>query len=224
MKKFTVFALLCSLALGACQAINAPTNPAPNVDSQGTVNAMIQTANAQTLTAQPSPTTVPPTLTFTPVLAEASPTTVPLFTDTSVPNLTAAVATLTAPSVTATGGVTPTGTVATSTATLAAGQVTASPTLGIRTYGTLPPLNRPFTQATIYNRSKAEAYISLQIETDQGYTIIEYPVVKRVRIKIPTGNYTYVVWVGGRQFVGYFHASGLTEPVITIYRDKIIVK
>jgi hypothetical protein len=223
MKKFTVLALLCAFALGSCQAISFPTNPAPNVDSQGTVNALIQTANAQTLTAQPSPTTVPPTSTFTPVLAEASPTaTLPVVTDTPVLDLTAALATASA--VTATSGATPTGLVATFTPTAVVGQATASPTLGIRTYGTLPPLNRPFTQATIFNRSKAEAYISLQIETDQGYTIIEYPVVKMVRIKIPTGNYTYVVWVGGRQFVGFFHASQIDEPVITIFKDKIVIK
>jgi hypothetical protein len=224
MKKFTVLALLCAFALGSCQVISFPTNPAPNVDSQGTVNALIQTANAQTLTAQPSPTTVPPTFTFTPVLAEASPTatSVPLFSDTPVINLTTTLATATP--LTTASGPTATGLFATSTATLAAGQATASPTLGIRTYGTLPPLNRPFTQATIINRSKAEAYISLQIETDQGFTIIEYPVVKMVRIKIPTGNYTYVVWVGGRQFVGYFHASQIDEPVITIFKDKIVIK
>lgn len=223
MKKFTVLAMLCAFALGSCQAISFPTNPAPNVDSQGTVNALIQTGNAQTLTAQPSPTTVPPTSTFTPVLAEASPTaTVPVVTDTPVLDLTAALATASA--VTATSGATPTGLVATFTPTAVVGQATASPTLGIRTYGTLPPLNRPFTQATIFNRSKAEAYISLQIETDQGYTIIEYPVVKMVRIKIPTGNYTYVVWVGGRQFVGFFHASQIDEPVITIFKDKIVIK
>ena len=223
MKKFTVLALLCAFALGSCQAISFPTSPAPNVDSQGTVNALIQTANAQTLTAQPSPTTVPPTSTFTPVLAEASPTaTFPVVTDTPVLDLTAALATASA--VTATSGATPTGLVATFTPTAVVGQATASPTLGIRTYGTLPPLNRPFTQATIFNRSKAEAYISLQIETDQGYTIIEYPVVKMVRIKIPTGNYTYVVWVGGRQFVGFFHASQIDEPVITIFKDKIVIK
>jgi len=223
MKKFTVIALLCSLVLGACQAISFPTNPtaAPNIDSQGTVNAMVQTSNAQTLTAQPSPTSVPPTATVTPILAEPSATATLPETPTFTPTL---VTDLTSTPITATSGPTATGLVATFTPTAVLGQATASPTLGIRTYGTLPPENRPFTQATIYNRSKAEAYISLQIETDQGYTIIEYPVVKVVRVKIPTGNYTYVVWVGGRQFVGYFHASGLAEPVITIFRDKVIIK
>jgi hypothetical protein len=219
MKKFAALALLCAFSLGSCQAISFPTNTAPNVDTQATVNAINQTAIAQTLAAQPSPTTVPPTV--TPLLAEPSPTptlvAVATNTDTPVPNLT------TTP-FTPTSVPTSTGVVATTTPTAVLGQATASPTLGIRTYGTLPPLNRPYTQATLINKSKAEAYISLQIETDQGYTIIEYPVKKFVRVKIPTGDYTYVVWVGGRQFVGFFHASDLHEPVITIFRDKIVIK
>lgn len=221
MKKFAVLALLCAFSLGSCQAISFPTNTAPNVDTQATVNAINQTAIAQTLAAQPSPTTVPPTATVTPLLAEPSPTptlvAVATNTDTPVPNLT------TAP-FTPTSVPTSTGVAATTTPTAVLGQATASPTLGIRTYGTLPPLNRPYTQATLINKSKAEAYISLQIETDQGYTIIEYPVKKFVRVNIPTGDYTYVVWVGGRQFVGFFHASDLHEPVITIFRDKIVIK
>jgi len=221
MKKFTVFVLLCAFALESCQALNAPTNPAPNVDTQGTVNAMIQTANAQTLTAQPSPTTAPPTSTVTPILVEASPTSTVTATatntDTLIPNLTTTPAT-------ATSGPTATGPAATFTATASAGQLTASPTNGILTYGTLPPENRPFTQITILNKSKAEAYISLQVVTDQGYTIIEYPVEKIVRVKIPTGNYTYVAWVGGRKFVGFFHASQIGEPIITIFKDKIEIK
>jgi hypothetical protein len=218
MKKFAAFALLCAFSLGSCQ-IAFPTSTAPNVDTQATVNALNQTAIAQTLAAQPSPTTAPPSATVTPLLAEPSPTptlvATAINTDTPVPILT------TTP-FTATSVPTSTGIAATPTAVL--GQATASPTLGIRTYGTLPPLNRPYTQATLINKSKAEAYISLQIETDQGYTIIEYPVKKFVRVKIPTGDYTYVVWVGGRQFVGYFHASDLHEPVITIYKDKIVIK
>ena len=228
MKKFTVFALICVFALEACQAINNPNNPAPNVDTAGTVNAIAQTAFAQTLTAQPSPTAVPPTFTSspTPVLAEPSATPTLVNTDTPVPNLTAsATATLVLPLTATNGtasGATPTA-VVTATATLASNQPTASATLGIRTYGTLPPQNRPYTEITITNKSRAEAYISLQVVTDQGYTIIEYPVERSIRVSIPTGDYTYVVWVGGRKFVGYFHASQFEEPSITIFRDRIVV-
>ena len=221
MKKFTVFALICVFALEACGAIQFPTNPAPSVDTAGTVNAIAQTAFAQTLTAQPSPTAVPPTFTSTPtpVLAEPSATPTLVNTDTPVPNLTTSATATLAVAITDTSGTTN----VTTTATLASNQPTASATLGVRTYGTLPPQNRPYTDIVITNKSKAEAYISLQIVTDQGYTIIEYPVKKYVRVSIPTGDYTYVVWVGGRKFVGYFHASQFEEPSITIFRDKIVV-
>jgi hypothetical protein len=220
MKKFTVLALLCSLTLGSCQAISLPTSPAPSVDSQGTVNAVVQTSNAQTLTAQPSPTTAPPTATVTPLLAEASPTTV-----TDTPTIDPLATFLTTTPATATSGPTATGLAptATFTATAASSQLTEIPTLAIRTYGTLPPLNRPYTEVSIFNRTKAQCYISLQIVTDQGYTIIEYPVEKMVNVLIPTGEYTYVVWVGGRKLVGNFHASQGIESVINIYRDKVVI-
>jgi hypothetical protein len=154
----------------------------------------------------------------TPILAVPSPT-----ETVSTPTIDLFASPLATTAVTATGG--PTSVLTpTATPTTVPGQTTEIPTLTIRTYGTLPPQNRPFTQITIFNRSKAECYISLQIETDQGYTIIEYPVRKVVQVQIPTGEYTYVVWVGGRQFVGYFHAPQGIEPVITIYRDKVVTK
>src|SRR5262249_18732624 len=155
-------------------------------------------------------TVASPTSTFTLPPPSDTPTT-PANTDTPVPNLTTTPAT-------ATSGP---GDIPTSTATAAvvvgSGSPTPFPTSQILTFGTLPPENNPFTGVTIINASKAEAYISLQIVTDQGYTIIEYPVKHVVKILIPTGSYTYVVWVGGREFVGYFQVPKSTEPTITIY-------
>jgi hypothetical protein len=171
------------------------------------VNAIVQTANALTLTAQPSPTfTAFATETFT--VTSVLPTFPPPNTDTA-----------TAPA--ASG---PANLAATSTPTLVSGQPTASATLGIRTYGTLPPQNRPYTTITLINKAKREAYISLQVVTDQGYTIIEYPVKSVVKVKIPVGYYTYVAWVGGRQFVGYFHVSKDQAPTIIMLKDKIEVR
>jgi len=112
---------------------------------------------------------------------------------------------------------------ATFTPTAALGLPTLTPTLGVLTYGTLPPANRPYTQITLINKAKRQAYISLQVVTDQGYTIIEYPVKGTVKVKIPTGSYTYVVWVGGRQIVGYFNVSKGTEPTLTIFKDKVVI-
>jgi hypothetical protein len=214
MKKFTVFALVCALALGACQALPAPTNPTAVVDIAGTVNSIAQTTVAQTLTAQPSPTFAPVLDTATPPIAAASPTTVPILNTDTPPviqaNLTTTPATATS--------------VPTLTPLPASGSPTLTPTLGILTYGTLPPAIVPYTSITLINQSQRQAYISLQVVTEKGGpTIIEYPVKKRVTVKIPVGSYTYVVWVGGRQLVGYFKVSKNDEPTLTIYKDKVVI-
>jgi hypothetical protein len=216
MNKFTVLVLVCAFALGAC--IPAPTtnNSAPTVDVAATVDSIANTAVALTQAAQPSPTTAPASDTPTPPVADASATpTVVANTDTPQPNLTTTPATATSgPGDLITATFTP---------TAALGLPTLTPTLGILTYGTLPPANRPYTQITLINKSKRQAYISLQVVTDQGYTIIEYPVKGTVKVRIPTGSYTYVVWVGGRQIVGYFNVSKGVEPTLTIFKDKVVI-
>jgi hypothetical protein len=210
MNKITVFALLCAFALDACSPAPASsTTP----DLVGTVNSIAQTAQAQTLTAQPSPTVTPVPNTPTLVVAEASSTST---TVTPQPNLTTTPATATS------GPANPNPT-ATFTPVAASGSVTLTPTLGVLTYGTLPPSNRPYTQITLVNKSKSQAYISLQVVTDQGYTIIEHPVKGTIKVSIPTGSYTYVAWVGGRQFVGYFTVSNNDQPTITLFKDKVTV-
>ena len=218
MKKFAAFALISSFTLGACAALAAPTNAAPPVDVAGTANAIAQASVAQTLAAQPTPTAVPPTETFTPFVDQL-PTLDFLATATPFVDLTTTP--FTATSAPADLSIAPSATFTPFAA--ASVSPTASPTLGIRTYGTLPPANRPYTIVTLINKSRAEAYISLQVVTDQGYTIIEYPVERSVNVKIPTGAYTYVVWVGGRQFVGYFNVGKGSEPTITIFKDKVVV-
>ena len=220
MKKFIIPVLICALALNACSALQEQTPPTQVVDTMGTMNAIVSTSYAQTLTAQPSPTPVPATSTFTPtlVVAEPSPTTVPVDSPTPVPNLTTTPATATSGPGDAPSAPTPTQVPG------GLGSPTPYPTTQILTYGTLPPENRPYTQVTLVNASKTEAYISLQIVTDQGYTIIEYPVKQSVKVLIPTGSYTYVVWVGGRQIVGYFQAPKDSNLTITIYRDRVAIK
>ena len=215
MNKFTVLVLVCAFTLGACLPANTSTTPAPTVDIAGTVDSIAKTAVALTQTAQPSPTTAPASDTPTPPIVEASATPTLVNTDTPQPNLT------TTPS-TATSGPGDLIT-ATFTPTAALGLPTLTPTLGVLTYGTLPPLNRPYTYITLINKAKRQAYISLQVVTDQGYTIIDYPVKGTVKVKIPTGSYTYVVWVGGRQIVGYFNVSKGTEPTLSIFKDKVVI-
>jgi hypothetical protein len=213
MNKFTVLALVCAFALGACLPAIKTATPAPNIDVAGTVDSIAKTAIALTQAAQPSPTTVPVLDTSTPPIVDASATPVAIVnSDTPQANLTTTPATAT--SVPAD---------LTATPTTAPGLPTLTPTLGVLTYGTLPPANRPYTYITLINKAKRQAYISLQVVTDQGYTIIEYPVKGVVKVKIPTGAYTYVVWVGGRQIVGYFNVSKGTEPTLTIFKDRVII-
>jgi len=216
MKKFTVLVVICVFVLSACLPAAAPANSAPTVDVAGTVNAIANIANTQTQAAQPTSTSTPVQVTATPTLVEPSATStlVPTNTDTPQPNLTTTPATATS------GPVNP---AATSTLTAIPGAPSLTPTLGVLTYGTLPPANSPYVFITLVNKAQRQAYISLQVVTDQGYTIIEHPVKGTIKVKIPTGSYTYVVWVGGRQIVGYFKISKHDEPTLLIYKDKVVV-
>ena len=220
-KTVVVLGSMLALVLGACLPFSPTPTPGtgPTVDLAQTVDAALTIAVAQTLTSQPTvvPSTETPVLaspipaaTETPVVAlSASPTT----TFTAVVDLTTTLATATlVPGV------------PTFTATLAAGQVTASPTLGIRTYGTLPPAV-PFSHITLINKAKTEAYISLQVTMPDGrYSIIEYPVEGKIKIQAPIGYYLYVAWVGGNKMVGEFNLHHNEELSIFLYKDKIVVQ
>ena len=107
------------------------------------------------------------------------------------------------------------------TATLASGQPTLTPTLGILKYGTLPPAV-PSAKITIINKSRAQAYISLQNRPlDDNVAILEYPVEKQVKVDAPLGYYLYVVWVGGRKIVGEFVLHNSDLLTITIFKDRV---
>jgi len=207
--------LVMAFILNACLPAPAPSagDSAPNVDTNATIDALVKFAAAQTLAALPSPTSQPTsepasTLTETPVV-NGTTTTSP----TPVPNLT------TTP-VTATSG---TEIIATSTPPTNTG-ITSTPTLGILKYGTLPPAVA-FSQITLVNKSKVQAYISLQnCPPDRTWTILEYPVKKEVKVNAPLGPYMYVAWIGGRQFTGSFKLSKNQELTITLYKDKITIQ
>ena len=218
MKKIAL-PIIAALTLGAC--LPSTTTPGPNiptVDVAGTIQAGAQTSVAQTLTALPTITVAPVTDTATPPIALPSDTaTIEPSTATLVPNLTTTPATATA------GTVIP---AFTSTATLASapGVATSIPTLTIRTYGTLPPAV-PYATVILVNKSKTQAYISLQVTTVQGGpTIIEYPVEGTVKILAPTGQYLYVAWVGGRKMVGNFRLKSVDELTITLFKDRVEIK
>lgn len=214
MKKILILTLLAVLA-SSCSVLQPVPDPASGLDTQATIDAIVRTSAAQTLAAQPSPTTVP-TETATPVLA-SSPTT-EVSTDgpssTPLPNLTTTPATATS------GPEGPTSTLAVSTS----GNPTLTPTLGILKWGTLPPAV-PSAKITLLNRSRTQAYISLQNRPpDRQVAILEYPVERQVNVNAPLGYYLYVVWVGGRKIVGEFTLHNNDELTITIYRDRVEIK
>ncbi|HUE99253.1 MAG TPA: hypothetical protein VMN99_08350 [Anaerolineales bacterium] len=228
MKK-TVIVLVSMLAflLGACLPGGLTPAPptGPTVDSAATSDALFRTAVAQTLTAQPMPTSAFLTDPATgPVESPVGSTTdtatlpvteTPASTQDSTPIVNLTTTPVTATNLPANGSI---------TATLAVGQVTASPTLGIRTYGTLPPAV-PYSQITLINKANAEAYISLQVTMPDGkYSIIEYPVEGTIKIQAPVGSYLYVTWVGGRKMVGEFRLHHSDDLSITLFRDRVVIK
>ena len=91
-------------------------------------------------------------------------------------------------------------------------------------YGTLPPAV-PSSDIRLINKSKTQAYISLQVtSTDGRYAIIEYPVTGTITVQAPLGSYLYVAWVGGNKMVGNFKLHGNEELSITLYKDKVVIK
>jgi len=211
MKRTAVLALAIALLLNACvvpglPSLQQPPTEAPVVDAQATEAAMA----AETLNALPTPTLEPATDTPEPTATE---TESPTATETA----TEAIAETVTETLSVTGTVTPP-----LTATLAV--ATATETLHPRFYGTLPPAI-PYGKVRLINRSKAEVYISMQCTTIDGYTtIIEYPVFGRMTVSAPLGRYTYVAWVGGRQFQGWFGLGKGDSIEITFEKDKVKIK
>jgi hypothetical protein len=231
MKKIVILTIAILLFASSCLPAPATEVPTSSVDLDATAAVFVQ----QTLDAFPT-ATVPPT--NTPVVIN----------ETATPSVTSTVqietATLDQTSIVGTGttAVTSTGTLTTATTTITAAQTTnsgtltttltftpnilasATETLHPRFYGTLPP-NLPYNGIDLINRSKAEAYISLQGTTADGYTtILEYPVGKLISIQAPIGKYKYVAWVGGNKLQGSFVLDGNNELRITIFKDRIEIK
>jgi hypothetical protein len=219
MKRTTVLVLATAFILSACipslPALQQPTQ-VPVVDLQATDAALVATQAEETLNALPTPTLEPATDTPEPTATDTeAPTATEIATETLTPdhNITA---TVTAPTATATV----TGTPPTATAFV----VTATETLHPRFFGTLPPA-LPYGKVRLINLAKAEVYVSLHCTTVNGNTtIIEYPVAGRMNVSAPAGKYTYVAWVGGREFQGSFGLAKGDEIEITFNKDKITIK
>ncbi len=220
MKK-VIPALLVLLTIGAC-ALPIPTS------GFATPTPLIQFS--QTSSPETNPTS-PPTQTpvlFNPTLTPfaGSPTGESTLTPLPAPNLTTTLATSTDlplnPSITPAQATSTTD--FSTTSTLAPNQPSLTPTLGILKFGTLPP-EVPFNGITIWNRSKAQAYISLQVTLNDGrFSIIEYPVEGQVKVKAPLGSYVFVAWVGGNKMTGSFRLTSTDDLVIILYKDKVVIK
>ena len=228
MKKMLFLLTALCLTLSACipavlQPQAASPAPASEIDIQSTVAAQVE----QTVQALPSPTLAPSN---TPVVMTATsvPTqtlVIPTSTSTStqVPTLQTVTATLGTGTVTLTVG--PAGTLPfTATSNPLVG-VTPTGTSHYQYYGTMPP-NLPSGSISLFNKSKADAYISLQCTTVDGYvTVIEYPVGgSAVGAKAPAGEYIYVAWIGGKKFTGSFKLGKLQDRRIYMYKDRVEIK
>lgn len=231
MKKLLVTVLVSGFILSAClpsftQTQQADTpSPISEADLQGTAAVVSQ----MTLQALPSPTHIP---SETPVIVTTTNTAIPVTpTETQNPFLLTLTATLGTGTVTlgATTG-TPGSTASvgtlpvTNTATNTLNPLTQTTTPHPAFYGTLPP-DLPYGLINLFNKSHVDAYISLRCVTKDGYvTILEYPVKRQVKATAPAGNYTYVAWVGGRQFSGNFSLAKDEELLISLFTDKITIK
>jgi hypothetical protein len=209
MKQTAVLAVVSVFVLSACIPLSFPVRPTalPVIDAQATDAVIAATQVAETLDALPTPTLVPATDTLALIPTETespSATAIPSETLTPEPNFTATV--------------TGTATVAPQT------NVTGTETLHPRFFGTLPPAI-PYGKIALINKAKAEVYVSLQCNTIDGYkTIIEYPVAGRFNVNAPAGMYSYVAWVGGREFQGSFKLDKGEDLSITFNKDKITIK
>ncbi|MBE0681417.1 MAG: hypothetical protein IH589_05850 [Anaerolineales bacterium] len=228
MKKIFALVLLVSVFLSACTPaiFTSAGNLTPLSEEDLRATAAIlsqQTLQAilPTETAVPSKTPVVKTPTATPI--QSTPT------ETQNPVLLTLTATL------GTGTVEPGTEAAAMTAAVIAGTLplTASPAATSNSsattphpqfYGTLPP-DLPYGSIFLVNKAQVEVYISLRCVTKDDYvTILEYPVKKSIRAKAPAGSYTYVAWVGGREFTGSFSLSAEQDLTINFFKNRIAIK
>lgn len=88
-------------------------------------------------------------------------------------------------------------------------------------YGHVPE-GTPYSSVRLVNKSSSpDIYVSLQGETRDGIRVIyEYPVGSFLRVKVPTGDYTYVAWVNEQKFVGYFHLGQGTDRTVTFFNQE----
>lgn len=230
MKKIIALVVVLGVLLSACiPAVFQPQGINPTPVSEDDLRATAAVLSQQTLqsilptaTIAPSNTPIVKTPSITPT--QATPT------ETQNPILLTLTATL------GTGTITAGTETAGSSSALIAGTLPFTTTPSVtpnaltpttphpQFYGTLPP-DLPFGFIYLVNKAKVDVYISLRCVTKDDYvTILEYPVEKTVKAKAPAGSYTYVAWVGGREFTGSFSLAVDQDLTINIFKDRIAIK
>lgn len=228
MKKLFALVIMFSFMLSACMPAAVQTQAAnPTPISEEVLQATAALFVQQTLAAYPTQTAIPSN---TPVVNTPTNTaTLATPTETQNPVLLTLTATL------GTGTVTPgteaanilpttgTGTPQITSASNTPNPLTPTAVPQPQFVGTLPP-NLPSSLVILTNKADVDVYISLRCETSKGnVTILEYPVKKYVDVDAPVGSYTYVAWVGGRQFTGAFLLTQGDVLKINFFKNRITI-
>jgi hypothetical protein len=236
MKKILAVVILSSLLLGGCLPAGflpqtQPQKPQPRATNTSAILSLqdlVATGTAiAALTLQAMPTASPtpsatleiPTNTLDPnsfILTLGAATAAPAETDTPNPVMLTLGAATAAPMDTSTPS--PTAAVKNNTSTPISGPIQV---------GSIPA-NLPKGFITISNRSKVQAYISLHFLMSGGReAYFEYPFNKisfsLFKDKIPAGKYNYVLWVGGREFIGSFSLGVSQDLSINIFKDHVVI-
>ena len=91
-------------------------------------------------------------------------------------------------------------------------------------YGTVPA-GTSYGKVKLSNRANGDVYVSLQGTLRDGSSVInEYPVDGGMTVKVPSGWYTYVAWVGGQKFTGGFNLGKGSDASITFFSNRVVVE
>jgi LysM repeat protein len=91
-------------------------------------------------------------------------------------------------------------------------------------YGTVPA-GTSYGKVKLSNRANGDVYVSLQGTLRDGSSVInEYPVDGGLTVKVPSGWYTYVAWIGGEKFTGGFNLGKGSDASITFFSNRVVVE
>lgn len=96
---------------------------------------------------------------------------------------------------------------------------------GDLSYGTVPA-KASYRTIKLINYANADVYVSLQgvTATDKVNVTFEYSVNGSRTVSVPVGQYHYVAWVGGKEFVGDFKLREGVTLSMKFYPDRVNVQ